>query len=231
MTTTTQSGNEQTTNQPVPLGPLLPQASTTISEPKQMFVALCLSREPEPPIHLPDKYRHNAPGGIPDAMRHGIADVANARKPWPLFMWGPCGTGKSCAALRLLDHCGGLTHYWTVQGLCEHLIACDKGQIDTGGVHPVTVSRRAYWQELKDSQIVVLDELGTRRKEISDHHLETVKRVLDIREGKPLIVISNLRVRDLAEFYGDRIPSRCAAGTILDWSPYPDRRIAHHKET
>ncbi len=182
---------------------------------------------PEPTArHEPKKHRTREE--VPGRMLESLRALVRGQQPWPLFMWSPCGTGKTCAALMLLDYCNGLTHYWTVQGLCEHLIECDKGRVDTGGVHPITVTRAEYWKELCQSQIVVLDELGTRRKEISDHHLETVKRVLDVREGSPLIVISNLRVQDLAELYGDRIPSRCAAGTILDFSAYPDRRIAHH---
>src|SRR5262249_18706175 len=28
------------------------------------------------------------------------------REPWPLYLWGPTGTGKTSAALALLDHCG-----------------------------------------------------------------------------------------------------------------------------
>jgi len=191
----------------------------------QVFVPLCMSTEPNA-LHMPKK--HRSKDGVPVRVREVLRGLARAQKSWPLFMWGHCGPGKTCAALMLLDYCNGLTHYWTVQELCEHLIECDKGRVDTGGVHPITVTRAEYWKELRQSQIVVLDELGTRRKDISDHHLETVKRVLDVREGSPLIVISNLRVSELAELYGDRIPSRAAAGTIIDWSVYPDRRIAHH---
>ena len=118
-------------------------------------------------------------------------------------------------------------HFWTVERLCEHLIACDKGQVDTGGIHPVTVSRREYWSELERSRLVVLDELGTRTN-VTDHHAEVVKRVLDIREGRPLVIISNLRASELESVYGDRIASRAAAGTIIDWSHYADRRLEHH---
>ena len=96
-------------------------------------------------------------------------------------------------------------------------------------LHPISVSRREYWKELTKSNLVVLDELGTRAN-VSDHHAETVKRVLDIREGKPLVVITNLRASELDSVYGDRIASRAAAGTIIDWSGYPDRRLQHHKQ-
>lgn len=154
--------------------------------------------------------------------------VARGEKPWPLFMWGPSGVGKSYSALALLDYVAGRTHYWTIEALCEHLIACDQGAVRTGGSYPVTVSRWNYWREVQASQLVVLDELGTRVGPITDHHAEAVKRVLDIREGKPLIVLSNLRVSSLESIYDDPITSRVSAGTVIDWSGYPDRRLEHH---
>lgn len=185
-----------------------------------------LKQRPNPKVfHETCKYRtrDETPEDIVAAMRA----VALGKQPWPLFAWGPAGVGKTCAALVLLDYTAAPNYYWTVEGLCEHLIACDKGQIDTGGIHPVTVSRREFWKTLGRSELVVLDELGTRTN-VTDHHAEAVKRVFDIREGKPLVVISNLRASDLEAVYGDRIVSRAAAGTIIDWSHYADRRLQHH---
>ncbi len=182
---------------------------------------------PEPEV-VREPFKHRTHDEIPKEALVRVRAVAKGLKPWPMFMWGPAGVGKSCAALVLLDYTLDPTHYWTVETLCEHLIACDKGQVDTGGTHPVSVSRREYWKDLGNSELVVLDELGTRTN-VSDHHAETVKRVLDIREGKPLVVISNLRASELESVYGDRIASRAAAGTIIDWSDYGDRRLQHHK--
>lgn len=225
MTTTTQNGSERTASQPVRLGSLLPQESTMESSLNRNCVALCVSDEPIV-RHEPNKIRTREE--IPEAMRRGIRNVARGLAPWPLFMWGPPGTGKTCAALMLLDYCNGLTQYWAVEQLCEHLISCDQGQVFTEGMRQATVTRRSTWRDVKEAQIVVLDEIGGRLKEVSDHHHETVKRVLDLREGSPLIVISNLRISELSAIYGDRVPSRAAAGSILDWREYPDRRITHH---
>ncbi len=174
------------------------------------------------PRHELHKRRH--PSEIPRKFYPEMRDLHSGRAPWPLFQWGPSGVGKSCLALCMLDHTTPQTHYWTVEKLCEHLIACGAGSVDTGGLHPVGVSRREYWKELAGSRLVVLDELGERAS-VSDHHIKTVKRLLDSREGKPLIVISNLRASGLEEVYDDRTASRVASGTIMDWSGFPDRRL------
>lgn len=218
------NGKKQTVGirQPARLGSVLRRGSTIASKPTSTRLRLM----PMPKVlHEPGKYRTR--DEIPEEILATMRAVALGQQPWPLFMWGPAGVGKSCAALALLDYTAAPNHYWTVEGLCEHLIACDKGQVDTGGVHPMTVSRREYWKELNRSELVVLDELGTRTN-VTDHHAEVVKRVLDIREGKPLIVISNLRVGEVEGVYADRIASRAAAGTIIDWSHYDDRRLEHH---
>lgn len=79
------------------------------------------------------------------------------------------------------------------------------------------------WTELAESNLVVLDEIGGRER-VSDHHYETVKRILDDREGRPLICLSNLDAARLAAIYDDRIVSRLMAGTTVILSGR-DRRL------
>lgn len=79
------------------------------------------------------------------------------------------------------------------------------------------------WESIAKSPLIVFDELGCRDR-VSDFQYETAKRVLDKREGKPLVVISNLTLKTLAELYDDRFCSRLAAGTVLGVSG-DDRRL------
>ena len=67
------------------------------------------------------------------------------------------------------------------------------------------------------------DDLGARDR-VSDHAYETLKKVLDSREGRPLIALSNARLSELARVYDDRIASRLSAGTLIALDE-PDQRL------
>ncbi len=71
--------------------------------------------------------------------------------------------------------------------------------------------------------LVVLDEIGTRGM-VSDAHYEALLTVLDMRENKPFIAISNLDHAALTKVYDARIVSRLSAGTIMEVTG-KDRRI------
>lgn len=119
-------------------------------------------------------------------------------------MLGPAGVGKTCAALALVDVAGGW--YYTVPELCEMFIDAQQGRLEK--------STSRIWGELEKSHLVAIDELGARDR-VSDHHYDTIKRLLDKREGRPLVAISNLPLKRLAQLYDDRLASRLACGTVL----------------
>lgn len=148
---------------------------------------------------------------IPAAMREAIRAVVSGKSPWPLFCCGEPGVGKSCAGLVLLDYAGG--SYLTAQGLAEKLIDAANGRLtyrDSGRlVHPTNL-----WEEWGSSPLVVLDEIG-QRSTVSDFAYDSVKQLLDIREGKPLLVLSNLGLDEIAKVYDDRVASRLVAGTVI----------------
>ena len=54
---------------------------------------------------------------------------------------------------------------------------------------------------------------------------DTLKEVLDVREGKPLMILSNRGPGELERIYDDPVASRCRAGTTLDLTSYPDLRL------
>jgi hypothetical protein len=121
----------------------------------------------------------------------------------------------------MLDYSRGL--YFTAASLCEAVIYGMKGELLT----PETrrpVSLLELWEEIGSSYLVVLDEVGSRSS-VSDHHYEQVKRLIDVREGKPLVVCSNLSLPELLSVYDDRIISRLAGGTVVCVHG-PDRRVA-----
>lgn len=156
---------------------------------------------------------------VPLAVRSAVRACAKGESRWPLVVMGPPGVGKTCAGLCVLDYTTGF--YYTAGGLAEDIILAMKGQLATPRGTSVGVPQ--LWRELRESALVVLDEVGDRAK-VSDHAYECAKRLLDAREMAPLVVLSNLDLAGIAATYDDRITSRLAAGTLVRLSG-PDRRL------
>jgi len=166
---------------------------------------------------------------IAPPLRQAIRECVAGAAPWPLFVGGPCGTGKTCAALALLDHVPG-GQYHTAGGLCELLVRAQQGRLESyhegrGG----TVWPEHLWRGLAKAPLVVLDELGGRER-VSDHHYDAVKRLLDERHGLPLVLLSNHDLAALARLYDDRIASRIGGGTVAALGG-PDRRLLPRQQT
>lgn len=139
---------------------------------------------------------------------------------------GPAGTGKTCAALALLDIVDGARKFWVAADMLEELIACQKGELTRGERN---VNMQEFWDGWRNAALAVLDEIGGRER-VSDFHYETIKRAIDFRESRPAIFISNLPLdsRDsgsIRSIYDDRIASRLAGGTVIRFTGR-DRRLA-----
>lgn len=141
-------------------------------------------------------------------MRADLLDVFRSLvegiHPWPLYLYGPPGCGKTSAILALTDHVQHAV-YMTAALLAERHLA------DITGRGP-----KLNWDSLgRSCQLFVLDELGVREK-VSDTAYEVTQKALDLREGMPLIVCSNLDLQRLAKVYDARIADRCAAGVQFE---------------
>ncbi len=200
------------------------QGSTTTS-PRSASKALSLSAEPKK-IIASEKNRTVAK--IPESLRAAIRSLVKGDSPWPLFVHGPAGTGKTCAALCLLDYVQQsevfASGYYTTSGLCETVIRSQAGRLDwycegRGGI----IWPEKFWEHFAGLRLAVLDEIGSRER-VSDHHYECVKRVIDDRSGQPLILLSNLTLAQIAQVYDDRLASRMAGGTVLKLEG-PDMRL------
>ncbi len=162
-------------------------------------------------------------GQIPDHARKAIRSCLAGDSDWPLFLHGPAGTGKTCAALCILDHSGG--EYFTVTDLCEKLNQSAMGRLEwnregRGGVIWPDAFRRIY---LDQPPLLVLDELGLRDT-VSDAHYESVYRAVELRARRPFVAISNHPLERLEKIYDARTVSRLGAGTVVEFSGI-DRRL------
>jgi DNA replication protein DnaC len=161
---------------------------------------------------------------IDENLRNEMHAVVNGRKKWPLFIVGPSGVGKTCAALCMLDRTWGA--YYTANELVDTVASAQRGQL-RGKQYGSKITQEMLWTEWSDVQRValfVLDELGTRER-VGDLVYNTTKQLIDCRASKPLIVISNLDLPRIVELYDDRVASRLVAGTVV-LVQGQDRRLA-----
>lgn len=145
---------------------------------------------------------------VPHELLEQLRRVWLGVDPWPLFLWGEAGSGKTCAALVLADHCGGM--YATADGLAEDARLAMMGQLQWSSGYARTTEE--IRKQIFNAALMILDEVGEGDSP-SDHKRSVVKRVLDLRQGKPLVVISNRDLEHIEKVYGDPIASRIASGT------------------
>lgn len=165
-------------------------------------------------------------------VRTIFRDLLTGVAPWPLYLFGPAGTGKTSAAMVLLDHCGPvprddleadtparlrnwLAGYADVRALPGLKLDCDRGRLHWAGGGP------ASWDKLLAAAgrvpLFVLDEIAVGG-EHGDFRLDTLLEVVDVRAGdpvRPFVVTGNARPADLPRLYDDRVADRVLAGTVL----------------
>ncbi len=177
------------------------------------------SYQAKPPdfIRIPTVPRN--PAKINPALKDSLREIIGGNLPWPLYLWGPAGTGKTCAALCLYDYGGG--HYYPMPVLLDLLVRTMKERVYYGEGKLFTDE---LWELIENTRLVTVDDIGTRTS-ISDHHYDALKILLDRRDYKPLVLTGNLDPAALATLYDERIASRITAGTVINLAGV-DRRIA-----
>ena len=121
---------------------------------------------------------------------------------WPLYLYGPTGIGKTCAALWVVDQVP-TSAYLTTDKLVDEVYRPDS----------------IVWQMATDWLLLVVDEIGSRSKDEDGFSWQrekaAVKRMADIREHLPTVWISNKPPKHVRRLYDDRIYSRLCSGTVI----------------
>jgi hypothetical protein len=163
---------------------------------------------------------------IPSRLLEAMGKCANGQSPWPLFVFGSAGCGKTRGMLYLADRLASRCIFVVFDALCEQLRLAKLGQLWEHGEHDSRLVVPAdIWDRWKPERTVlpIIDDLGCR-SEASNHVYETLKTAIDTRESYPLAITSNLAPDELAKLFDDRIASRLVAGTIVDLMDAPDMR-------
>ena len=165
----------------------------------------------EPCTQLPNFNR--TLDGITEELKPTLLALIAGELPWPLFLYGSVGAGKTGAALALCDYALGT--YW---GLADLV---DERHRDFNR-HRVERVSSDIWDRWQRWPLAVLDEIGVRST-VRPTEYDTLKKAVDLRLNKPIIVISNIGPDDLVRLYDDRVVSRICTGTIRKLVG-PDRR-------
>lgn len=158
-------------------------------------------------------------------LRKTIRGLCEGAIPWPLYLHGEAGSGKSCASMCLVD-AAGAGIYVSLPDLCRAVADAQFGRtafLEYGAQR--SRSEGELWSDWARANVCVLDEIGSKQA-VKDHEFGVLRKALDLRidAQKPLVVISNLDLPAIAATYDDRIASRLASGTIAETQG--DRRVA-----
>lgn len=136
------------------------------------------------------------------SLKRRFRELVSRRKPWPLYLWGSPGHGKTAAALALCDKVAN-ARYWSLD------LSLNDPPWLYGDVH-----------------LAVLDEVGSVRVSDKARLLEytTTKRMFEWRLDRPTIYIGNQPLSQLQELFDGRMFSRLSSGTAFQLRDR-DRRI------
>jgi DNA replication protein DnaC len=171
---------------------------------------------------------------VPSALWQLFRELCDGQHKWPLFLYGPSGTGKSCAALCLLDRIPG-AKFFHMPALDRQVQEIKQGtaewyELGRGG----TWTMKGWWNYITNLPLIVLDDVGLPEVS-SDSQAETLFMALEAREGKPLICTSNLNDEEIATTYNTRIQSRMCSGTKYNLMGrdrrYDDKPVTAAKKT
>lgn len=144
---------------------------------------------------------------------------------WPLYLWGSAGVGKTCAAAVAYGLWTPSAWWMSLTELCDTLKGFNVQSFQLvptpGG--KVELSLTGFWDRLRKMSLVVIDEIGTR--DASPQRYDALLRLLETRQGQPLILTGNLNpIGQVPAVYDERIQSRIFAGVTLEVTGN-DRRL------
>ncbi len=139
------------------------------------------------------------PARVPRRLQQALQGLLGGRLPWPAYVFGPAGVGKTCAALLVHDTVPEA--FWAdAELLAEH--AYEQASWP--------------WRFASRANLVIVDEVGCRSRSSEREYLG-VKRMADQchRLGVPVLWVSNLTPEQLRQHFDDRVFSRLCCGTVI----------------
>ena len=148
-----------------------------------------------------------------EALKMAIS--AFIEKCFPVYIWGPTRTGKTCLSALICSRSPVPRMIATDELLDQIMTARRNGEAnchlwDGGFV------ARTEWQIFSwchSASILCLDDVGTT--ELTAPQMRALLQVVNSRQGRPLILTSNINPDRLKEYVGQRIASRMLGGQVI----------------
>jgi len=135
-----------------------------------------------------------------------LTNLLSARAPWPGYIFGNTGVGKTCAGLCVFDH--------------YRSMMVDASEL--ADICWVPQDESYLWRHAQEEPLVIVDEVGASK---NDREYQGLKRLADMRVNKPILWLSNLSPQGLREAFDERIFSRLCCGTVVEVQG-PDQRFS-----
>ena len=150
---------------------------------------------------LPPRYREVNPDDLPLSLQEYCYSGKGDKNG--LFLFGPAGTGKTHAAYAIALLARANRNSVRVENATELFYKIRRGFDSTENPFDVT-------ELASDTGVLVIDDFGVEK--LSDWVVETFYLIINSRYEQmlPTIFTSNYSLGEIAERYGDRIPSRIA---------------------
>ena len=162
----------------------------------------------------------------PDLRRR--LNQAISRKVWPFYLYGPVGTGKTCAAAVMFGAATRLPLWFRADDLLQNM-SFGRGngvRIEQMGLLRDRAFRTLPWDKfsarMNDAPCVFLDDLAVRKP--TEAMQQSLFDLFEWRRGKPFVITSNKSPEELTLLYDERILSRVNAGTVIEVSGTDRRR-------
>ena len=130
-----------------------------------------------------------------------LLKAVHADAAWPLYIYGNPGSGKTCIAALIYERCTRRPMWSRADDFLLEYV--DRGD-----------GRKALQAKVRGTPCLFLDDLGVRPP--TPPMLQAIFDVLEMRKGRPVVIVSNHDLRKLSEIYDERIVSRLSAGTVLE---------------
>lgn len=171
------------------------------------------------PRPLPETVSMARPEMLTQPVRSELRALWKGERPWPLYLWGAPGRGKSCAAGILyqfwpLDQ---RAVWWRMSDFIARIRECrmnDGRSIVTINGQQYERTEETWWRIIEQQQLAVFDDVGLRLPSPADY--EIVFMLCDKRGRKPTVYTSNIPPQKLGSVYDDRIKSRMLCGTRFE---------------
>jgi len=172
----------------------------TYTDPHIEVPALASGARPWPVTAGPsDPYK------VAPSLRKAINEAVAASR-WPIYLFGPAGVGKTCAAACVWRSWPRWPLWYETSEIINRIVRCRTSDDSDD-------SERGLTNKIRDTPLIVLNDFGIRAP--TEAAFEILIRIIDLRLGKPLIVTSNLEPEQLAKVFDDRVASRLLRGSVV----------------